>query len=528
MARILGLDLGSHSVKCVILEGGGRTFQTRRYYEVLRPQEGDKLDTLRLTLDKLIAEHAPRVDQLYTALPGPALATHTLTLPFIDTKRIEAALPFEVESQLPFEISEALFDYQPVGQDDKKTDMVVAVVKKDELLNLLQVLQDVKLDPRVITHPAVAYQNTLMYSPALFASTGPTESVCILDIGHERTQVTVGVPGKGLELARTIFGGGKDLTRAIANEFKTSFEDAAAWKEQNATLITPSGSPEVDRAAGALVRGLQPLLREIRPTIKSFSARTHRTVSRIYLCGGTAKLPGLEAQLAKDLGIPVELLSVPNESQNVIPPESVASASLAFALCLRAQTSARGPRLNLRRGDIAFKGDFDYVRQKAGILSAFAATLIFLIVVSGIVRNIVLSDYEKKVDNELCAVTQRVLGRCERNYDLALNLLQGKESPAAAIPKRSAVNLLAELAQKMPVDAKVNFDQIVVDLDRLQLRGETDSSKTIDKLVASMKTHRCFKEIKEGKIERSKDGARVTFRLDVQVACPDTPAPAQG
>jgi len=67
----------------------------------------------------------------------------------------------------------------------------------------------------------------------------------------------------------------------------------------------------------------------------------------------------------------------------------------------------------------------------------------------------------------------------------------------------------------------------VVDLDRLQLRGETDSSRSIDRIAAALKAYRCFREVKEGKVERAKDSSRVLFTLEVQVDCSET-ATAEG
>ena len=67
----------------------------------------------------------------------------------------------------------------------------------------------------------------------------------------------------------------------------------------------------------------------------------------------------------------------------------------------------------------------------------------------------------------------------------------------------------------------MTLDRIVVDLDRIGVNCEADTSKQMEDLIAALKTFKCFKEVKEGKIEKSKDGKKVTFRLDVQVSCPD-------
>ena len=67
---------------------------------------------LRAALTQLFAQAPLQADQVVVALTGPGLATHMLSLPFTDPKRLEATIGFEVEGQLPFDLSEAVYDYQ--------------------------------------------------------------------------------------------------------------------------------------------------------------------------------------------------------------------------------------------------------------------------------------------------------------------------------------------------------------------------------------------------------------------------------
>jgi general secretion pathway protein L len=527
MATVLGLDLGSYAIKGVLFETSMRSYQMRSYADVPR-QGGERFESLRQSLEDFFGKYPLRADQVVIALPGPSLATHVLTLPFTDSKRIEAALPFEVESQLPFDLSEAVFDYQVAAQQDKRSDLLVGVVKKDELRSLLTLLKDLNIDPRIVTHPAVEYQNYLLTAPQLFQPATTGSSVAVIDIGHERTSVAIGRPTFGLEFARTFAGGGKELTRAIASELQMPLPEAAHWKETQAAMGSAALGPDGARVTDILGRGLQPVFRELRTTIKAFTARSRRTVGCVYLCGGTARLPGLNEELATALSLPAEVLTLPAEAAG-IAPEQHSAAAQAFGLALRGQaSSSRGPRLNFRRGEFAFRAGYDYVRERVGLLASFAATLLILLIASGLVRNSVLARREAEVDNVLCTITQRVLGRCERNFDRALNLLRGKESPAAAIPKFSAVALLSELTQRVPADMPVTFDQIIVDADRISLRGETDSAKQVDAIASGLKTFRCFRNVTVGKVQKTKDGQHVSFALDVQIECPEQGQVSQG
>lgn len=527
MARILGLDLGTHTLKAVLLETALRGYTVKAYTTVAVPADGERNDRLRAALPLLAAQLGPlAADTTVVALPGVASATHPIALPFSDPKKIESTLAFEVESQLPYELDQAVFDHQVSAVDEKGTQLLVGVVRKPELRDLLELLKESKFDPRIVTHPGLAYQNLLGLLPTNLVE--DDAAVAIVDVGHERVCVAIGRAGGAVEHARTFSGGGWALTKALSNEFKIPLADAAAWKETHGAVGGEEVGPDAERAAGAFVRAFQPVLRELRPTFKSYTARSRRPIGLVLLCGGTAKLRGLAAQLQRDLGITTRVYELPGDTREVIGIEHPEAAQ-AVALALRGQASgAKAPRFNLRRGEFAFKSDLDFMRDKVGQLAAFGAVLFVLMIAGGIVRNAVLERREKQIDALFCDVTQRVLGKCERDPTIALALLKGQESPAAGVPKRSAVSLLAELTSRIPTDMKVTMDQVIIDMDRVSVRCEATASKDMEDLITALKTYKCFREVKEGRLEKSKDGSKVSFRLDIQVECPDEVAAPQG
>lgn len=526
MARVLGLDLGSHSVKGVIVETTYRGSTVKGVVNAPVPPDGDRLERLKAALAQLTAQGPLPADSVVVALPGTALATHPIALPFSDPKKIESTLAFEVEGQLPYDLDDAVFDHQVTHADDKGASLLVGVAKKTDLSPVLALLGEHKLDPRVVTHAALVYQNVLASLPADIV--GHDANVAIVDLGHERCSLAIGRPGGGVEFARTFAGGGWALTKALSNEFKISLADAQAWKEEHGAVGAEVVGADAERAAGVFMRALQPVVRELRSSIKAYATRGKRPIGLVLLCGGTAKLRGLAEQLGRDLSLPTQPLELPADTREVLGAGHPELAQ-AWALALRgAATGAKAPRFNLRRGEFQFKSDFDFARDKAGQLGAFALVLFVLLIASGIVRNSVLERREKQVDAVLCDVTQRILGKCEKDFTIALSLLKGQESPAAGIPRRSAATLLAELTAHVPPDMPVTFDEVVIDLERIAVRCETDTSKHLEELIAALKTYKCFKEVNEGKIEKSKDGSKVQSRLDIQVECPDEAEKSQG
>ena len=519
MARILGLDIGAFSVKALLVESNFRGFVVRSFAEAkIDPETGVKGALAQLNANRSLA-----ADQVVVAPPGTQVATHLMALPFTDVRKIEQTLGFEVEGQLPYDISEVVYDYQVLStRADGKSELVVGVLKKDSLKELLATVQEAGVEPRTITTSALAYQSLLSANMTGDVGPAPVEGAeAIVDIGHERTSVCIGRRGGGIEYARSFQGGGKDLTRVISNEFKVSPADAQAWKENEGDITLEGATPEQERAAGALLRGLAPVIREIRGTFRAHQAKFHRTVERVYLCGGTSRLRGLEGLLAKELGCAVQALdALPKEATQSLPPGTAALAAQGFALAMRGHGTVRAARFNLRRGEFEFKGDLDYLKGKVSRLAAFAAVLVVLSGALTWAQFYNLDQREKAFDKILCDTTQKVTGQCQKDYLVAISVLKGKGSPTALIPTYSALDLFAELTNRAEKQ-KVKLDEIEVQLQRIRLRGEVESFDGVDKLVDALKTFKCFKEVSKGKVQRTKDGSKVQFDLDINVVCPD-------
>ncbi|MDR0965389.1 MAG: pilus assembly protein PilM [Myxococcales bacterium] len=528
MARILGLDLGAHSIKAILLESSFRGAAIVSHTQLEREADGG-FDFSRL-VSHLRLSKSLHVDQIIVAAPGASVATQHLSLPFTDTRRIEATLGFEIESLLPYDIDEVTYDHQVLTTEGGKSELIVGTARTAEIASLLAELKAAGLDPRVVTSSALAYQNLICASPVAGVAPGLVAGQeglreAILDIGHERSSLCVGAPSGKLECARTFQGGGRDLTRALAMEFEVSLDDAQAWKEQEANLSDdlPPHS-ELARARGALRQALMPILREVRATLRANDARFHSSVGRLFLAGGTANLRGLCAFFSQELGMEVLPLSLGNRGAEarIEAPDQVIYGQ-AYALSLQGQGTLRGHRFNLRKGALSFKGDLDYLKGKASRLGVFALALLLLAGVSMVAQWRNVSQREQAIDAELFEMTKRVLGQGQKNYDIALNLLRGSGSPQAQLPAVSALDLFTELtdsAQKM----EVKLEEVDAQLERIKVRGETAGFDGVDRLVSALEAVACFKEVKRNRVQKNKDGSKVVFDLDIRVSCSAGPA----
>jgi len=532
--RILGLDLGASAVKAVLLESSFRGFSVLGAATEPLPaptsEPGPPWARHAAALRALLSARGWHFDSSLVAFPGTAAASHLVTLPFSDQRRIEQTVQFEVEAQIPFDLAEVSWDWQPLGTRDDRSDLYVGVVRKDDLASLLGVLADAGIDPRAVIPAGPAHASLFGAGVLAGEAAGAGQEAAaevLLDIGHERAAVCV-VAGGHCEAARTFAAGSAHLARALARDLSIGEPEALALLAAEGggaplppALAARAGDPA---AAGALRRALVPLARELRSTLKAWEGRGRRPVRRLLLAGQAARLAGLAELLAPEVGAPVELVSFEGGA-SAIPAADAPGLALALALALRGHQGSRAPRLNLRRGDLAYTRDFEHLRGRVIRLAVFAGLVVLLALVSSGVKVFALARQEALLDRALCDATQRLVGKCYDNFETAEAVLKGRGTPAAAIPRISAVNVFAELAARTPSDVPLKYDRMEITREKLHLAGTTDAAENVDKIVAALRGSRCFAEARSGGARRRASDAKFEFSIDADLGCEGQPAP---
>ena len=134
---ILGLDLGSRRVKAVLIETTLRGFTVAGAAEAPvappRRRAARPPSASRRRLRDLLAERGWSADVAAVAsLPGVA-ASHLVTLPFTDARRIEQTVQYEVEAAIPFDLDQVAWDWQPLDSQPGRSDLFIGVARREEL-----------------------------------------------------------------------------------------------------------------------------------------------------------------------------------------------------------------------------------------------------------------------------------------------------------------------------------------------------------------------------------------------------------
>src|SRR5688500_5558756 len=148
--KILGIDLGSWSVKGVLLESSVRGFKVEAVHEEpLAPGEPDTKKQRQLdALGRLIGEPKLKGDVMVLGFPGEQATMRWVTLPYGDVKKIEQTLAGELADVLPFDLMDAVHDHEILERSKNESVSLCAAAVSDQVGAFLESVQSVGVDPK--------------------------------------------------------------------------------------------------------------------------------------------------------------------------------------------------------------------------------------------------------------------------------------------------------------------------------------------------------------------------------------------
>ena len=526
--QILGLDIGSSSVKAVAIRKGLMGLEWAGGYQVgqARPQTAFDWGKKPLPgLKEWIAEQGFPTERVVVSVPAHLISIRTLTLPFSDPRRLEKVVPFELESLLPYPIEEVVVDYQVTGAVGGKTSLLVAAIPRDLLKNYLEHLAEAGIDPETVDLDGMALIDLARNLPAGETGFGPDENgmTAVLDMGASKTVVCLMHHGQ-VHSIRTVLLGGQNLTEALQNRHGISFEEAEDLKSQAGLMDEDVESLHQRGISETLRRTLDPLLGELGRIFHAYQAdgaigptEGGKAVTGFLLCGGGSKLKGLESYLASELGI---------RAMNLTPGITTGNGArwdpvygLGLGLALKGARLSGGSRMNFRKGEFSYRGERSAVSTRSRYLWIAALVVAALAAADLYMKYSIKMSRYQTLKNEVREQFQTMFPETRNIVDE----VQQAQTAVAELEKRSnlfgrggwtSLQIMAELTRRMPPNVKIEVQDLVIEPGRLRLEAETDTFDSVDKIKASLEQFEVFKDVTISDAKVSANQSRVRFRLN--------------
>ena len=305
--NLVGLDIGSSSVKAVELNRKGNGFQLMNLgFENLQSDtivDGQimELNNVSNVISNIFSEHQIRTTRVAAGVSGHSVIVKNIVLPQMSEEELQESFSWHAEEHIPFDIADVNLDYQLTGKSSESLQVLMAACKSDKIANVKQAIQLAGKQPVVIDVDTFALQNCyeVNYQPQ------PGQVVALLNIGAATMNINI-LNGARSVFARDISVGGSQYTSLLQKEFGLSFEQAESVKR---------GAPLPE---GIEPRPIQPIIEavsdilalEVRKTMDFYRATADESntgIQKILLAGGGSKLPGLAEYLGKRFEITVEV-----------------------------------------------------------------------------------------------------------------------------------------------------------------------------------------------------------------------------
>jgi general secretion pathway protein L len=323
--------------------------------------------------------------------------------------------------------------------------------------------------------------------------------------------------------ARSIARGGEDVTLALAEGFRLDPEAAESAKHQQAFIYAAgqaAESPSHRRVDEVVREAVRPLIRELRQTLAAYRAGGEPAPAQLVVTGGGARLRGLVEHLGAELVLPVERLELrASEFTSTMAATDVELPAQALGLALAA--AAPVPQVNLRRGDLAYRTDYSYLRGKAGWLAAMVLIILTFAAVNAASSLRGLRKEAEGLEARLKAETIEVFGEARLDGKaVSEELRQGPKGGPPPVPAVTAYDVLDEISRHAPPADKGKLDVLELDIKpkKVYLKATAESAQQVDDLVAALEKIDCFEKVEKGKI------SSVTARPSGEGAKDDKPA----
>ena len=578
--KIVGVDLGTYSVKAVTLAPKSRATPGRAVartafdvlavgeVEVAPPAEGeDAAATLRERQGEALAELKRRRfvdgDLFVTGLPGDEAAMKTLIFPFNDKDKIAEALPFSLESEISLDLDDVVYPYIHVDRRDqrdprraKEAEVLTAFARKDAVQEVLNTLAVHGIDPRHIELDALALDDlwegvfaahdadegpTLMTVGGTVIETtdgAPAAAVAIVDVGHRRTSVCVLRDGKVVS-AHTLLHGGADATRALAREIGLSLDEAERGKRKEAFLEVAGAVaqfPEQQQISDVLKKAHAPLVRRLRQIFQASISTSRLRIVKVVLTGGGSKVLNLDRHLGEELNVKVvrgRELSVlaralkKSSAVDEVGESAWAEFAMAFSYALAGLGNSRAPRIDFRVGPFAWKGDYDFLRERVPALGAWAAALLLVVGVGSIAQAVMLSREESALVEQQLTICREITGDPKLTSTSTCGALIRERIAGTGgfqVPEHSAVDTFIEVSRRLPYanELKRKVTELDITNERVRLKGTTTTYEAIDTMVERLQGGQCFQLVEKGKA-RNINADSVEMNITINLDCAASP-----
>jgi type IV pilus assembly protein PilM len=317
----IGIDIGRYQIKIVQLQKTPKgynlqNFGTEPVFDVKRDYDPERLDedVIIAAAERLLTRmkiNPRRAKLVTTGLSNQQSSIRQMKMMNTDDEdELASSLQFEARKHIPMDGTDALMDFQILGEDPKEMDKLNVLLVASTQKNLekhLRMIKNFGFRPGIVDSEAVSMANSYVIEHGL-----PEDGANVfLNIGAVSS--TLVVWGRQAPFfTRDIQIGGHHFTKELVEKMDISYQEAEKVKcdpEFNELTLKISGAEQKDFTVSVAEHTIYDnLVDEIRRSLRFYIKESNESYfHKILLVGASTSINDLDAFIANRLNVAAEI-----------------------------------------------------------------------------------------------------------------------------------------------------------------------------------------------------------------------------
>ncbi len=302
---MVGIDIGSHEVKAILLSKTGDGYKIISYAAALVKQgaitdhEIRNMDAITESLRQVKRSLPKNAKFASVAVSGSAVITKVIYMDAtLSEEEMEAQIDIEADHLIPYSLDEVNIDFETLSvnsTDPTKVNVLLSACRTENIDARVDALDNINMETKVVDIEGYALGRSFEIIAAQLPGEAENKVVALVDIGANITTFAVVENGETSFIREQAFGG-EQFTQSILSFYGMSHEQSEKAKV------------EEDLPQNYMFEVLSPfqtqLLQQIKRTLQIYCTSSGKDkIDHIVLSGGTSKLEGVAELLTNELGV---------------------------------------------------------------------------------------------------------------------------------------------------------------------------------------------------------------------------------
>ncbi|MBU2971797.1 pilus assembly protein PilM [Pseudoalteromonas sp. C2R02] len=344
---MVGIDIGSHSVKAVLLSKKDELYRLEAFAVEAMPKGAmversiQDIESVGRVIHKIRKKMPKAVTQAAVAVSGQTVITKVIFMDVsLSDTELESQIEIEADSLIPYPLDEVSLDFEKLDineADPSKVNVLLSAARTESVEARAGALDAGGFEPKVVDVESYALSRTMTLCTNALPEDAEDKIVAFIDVGASTTLFSVVQKGKTIYTRDQVFGG-EQYTKTIVSYYNKSFDEAEQAKITGD--LPPNYTFEV------LAPFQTTFLQQVRRAVQMFLTTSgNDQLDYIVLSGGTSLIQGIDRLLIDELGIhsiiidPFADMELSPEMDRELLDKHRAQLAVASGLALRSFSS---------------------------------------------------------------------------------------------------------------------------------------------------------------------------------------------